>query len=96
MGLEKIYVGWAMSTRWTDPPMMLMYLQLGVVPAITFLTAWLTLNGHFTFVPVLLGGCWAYWNFILHAKQPCDSDKYLEWTDADLKSTWQGYKVPIS
>jgi len=96
MGLEKVYVGWEMSTRWTDPPMILMGLQLAFVPAMIWMNIYLTLNGMFHFVPILNGAVWAYWNFVHHAAEQCDSDKFLEWHDAGMKKTWHNVKVPIS
>jgi hypothetical protein len=84
-----------MATRWSDPPIVLMALiPLGLsVPILSILLPYKTGVWYFFFLPTIVA--YLVWNFWYHAPEAADTEKYVEFKDSSLKSTWSKQKIPM-
>ena len=92
--MEKVRVGWSMSTRWTDPPVLLILM----VPYLILLIVWelyflLSLNLAMMVAPVAIS--YGLWNFVYHAAEPAETEKYIVFKDSALKKVYANRKMPI-
>eukprot|EP01064_Diplonema_japonicum_P020197 TRINITY_DN2931_c1_g3_i2.p1 TRINITY_DN2931_c1_g3~~TRINITY_DN2931_c1_g3_i2.p1 ORF type:complete len:447 (+),score=100.34 TRINITY_DN2931_c1_g3_i2:52-1392(+) len=92
--MEKVKIGYSMSTRWTDPPMML----TAMIPGILFMIYWslsslLNLDLVSLIAPFAIG--YVLWNFVYHKAEPADIEKYVVFKNAELKKTYGGRKMPM-
>jgi len=82
-----------MATRWSDPPMLLMLL----IPYVVLMIIWivkclLALDFLFMFVPTVAS--YVLWNYVYHAAEPADIEKFVVFNDASLKKVYAGRKMP--
>jgi len=93
-GLEKVRVGWSMSTNWSDPPMLLMCL----IPYCIIMIYWavkclFALKFVMMVAPSVIS--FALWNFVYHAAEPADIDKFVIFKNTALAKTYAGRKMPM-
>eukprot|EP01061_Rhynchopus_euleeides_P042998 TRINITY_DN7502_c0_g1_i1.p1 TRINITY_DN7502_c0_g1~~TRINITY_DN7502_c0_g1_i1.p1 ORF type:complete len:450 (+),score=215.37 TRINITY_DN7502_c0_g1_i1:72-1421(+) len=92
--MEKIQVGYSMATRWTDPPMLLMamipYLVLSLLWEVYFL-----FQLDLLMMGLLPAVSYVLWNFVYHAPQTADTEKYVIFKNNDLKKLYSKQKIPM-
>lgn len=93
--MEKIRVGWSMSTKWSDPPMVLMFGLIGIL--LTILGSSIALavytEVYFAVIPFLV----SFIGFKLYMRTgKANTAKYLIFKDAGLKAKYSKNKIPIS
>jgi len=92
---EKIGVGMTMSRRNTDPPMQILVFLAGGA-------AVLATGGYFVatrvgalYLPLPLIVVFAYYQLVVLATPPADTEKYLEFKNFALKKKWGKRKIPM-
>ena len=70
--MEKLYVGFEMANKWTDPPMVIMYLAFGGIPGMIYTTykfaCWFGIYG----LPVPALALVAWYFLVWHAPEPSE------------------------
>lgn len=93
--MEKVLVGYEMSTRWSDPPILLMLMVPGLLGWIG-VTVWLFFCSEcylWTPVPTLFISF--VWTFIYHRPEPANTLQYVIFKDPALRKKYAGRKIPI-
>lgn len=96
MGIEKIRVGWEMSTRWTDPPMILIF---GIIGGAVFNIAYVVLAAMYlglVYTPALVVLEYLWYNFIWMRAQPANTTKYITFNDAGMAKAYSNARIPMS
>ncbi len=84
-----------MATRWSDPPIMFM-LMIPFIFGFIGLTIYLPLKTGLIFtslIPYFV--TYVLWNFIYHAPEPAETEKFITFNDAKLKRTYANRKIPM-
>ncbi|KAJ9440840.1 Sphingolipid C9-methyltransferase 2 [Diplonema papillatum] len=94
MGIEKVQVGLSMSTRWTDPPMML----IAMIPYVIGLLLWAlyflySFNLLIAFAPHVV--TYVLWNYVYHKPEPANPEKYVIFKTIELKKMYKNQKIPM-
>lgn len=96
MGIEKIRVGWEMSTNWTDPPMVMIFGIIGgiVLNIAVLITVALTVG--VMYIPVFPLIQYLWYNFVWMRAQPAQTSKYLTFNSASLAKRYSNARIPMS
>jgi len=98
--MDKILLGWSMSTRWSDPPIQLLGCIIGV--PVTLTASFLPLGKLIGFQAALaldasiILGMVAWFFFVYHADSPAQIDKYVEFKDPATQVRYTGKRIPIT
>lgn len=100
MAMEKIRVGWEMSTTWQDPPMVIMG---SIAGAVVYLPVSLGVGYYLgglkaaLILPLLgVAALYAWYKFSFLQDGPANIDDYIEFKDDATKKEWSGRRIPIS
>lgn len=97
--MEKIVLGWDMSNKWLDPPMVILgsvVAALATVPVTVGLGWYLFGLKVAVVLPVLaVVGAWAWYNYSYLQDGSAPIDDYVEFKDDATKREWSGRRIPI-
>lgn len=92
--MEKLAVGWQMSTRWSDPPILLM-LMLPAIVAELYGIYYFLRYGPILCIPLLAAAQVCFYKFVYMQTEPADTEKYIEFKDEAAKARWAKNKIPV-
>ena len=75
---EKIFVGWQMANKWSDPPIVIMVSLIGGIPAYVFLNIAIGYYFGIMYTPALTIAIVAYYQLIHLNTPPADTTKWVE------------------
>eukprot|EP01060_Flectonema_neradi_P014536 TRINITY_DN2117_c0_g2_i1.p1 TRINITY_DN2117_c0_g2~~TRINITY_DN2117_c0_g2_i1.p1 ORF type:complete len:460 (+),score=114.01 TRINITY_DN2117_c0_g2_i1:51-1382(+) len=93
--MEKVKVGYSMSTNWTDPPMML----TAAVPGLAAVAGWVgykVAKKDYASAAAPLAVGYVLWNYVYHRKQAADTEKYVEFKNEKLRKRYSDRKIPMA
>lgn len=97
--MEKIALSWAMSNSFSDPPMMIIGILLGVPVSslIATVIGFQIVGVKALALPFLAVGLLLLWHtFVYIPDGPAPIDKYVEFKDSDTQQKWSSKRIPIT
>merc|ERR1711988_512989 len=93
--MEKIRVGVSMSTRWTDPPILLIAGILGTPVVLSVASYYLATLVHIAAVPAMFLSLVIYYNYVYLPCGPANTSKYIGFKDEALRKQYGNARIPI-
>jgi cyclopropane fatty-acyl-phospholipid synthase-like methyltransferase len=98
--MEKVALGWMMSNSWSDPPICIMAVSLGIPFCSLF--AGFAIFYFVGFVASIitlisvLASAMVWFHAIYHRNEPAPTELYIKFQNPEAERRWKGNRIPIS